>query len=259
MRFMKHKRMFGILIFLLFFVFACIPQNEPVQKQATPVKDMEKDYTPKPVEGSAKSDNPTLIIASPENNGLIKSSKVGVELDAENFNIVPVGQPVKDNEGHFHVWLDSEKKVTAEKTAIFENVTSGKHVIVAELVKSDHSSLNPRVIETITINIESDYVPLQPVKQGSSEFTVEADDHGFYPNKIQAKIGDTVKINFKFNDDSIYYGGLDVKGPFQIIKYRLKGTQPMTAEFVMNEGSKITSYWPSSGVRKADLIVEVAK
>lgn len=201
--------------------------------------------------------SPKLSIVSPKDNELIKSSTVTIQLQAENFNLVPVGEPVKDGEGHFHVWLDSEKKLGPQTTFTFENVVSGKHSIVAELVKSDHSSLTPKVSKSITINVESDYVP--KVEQQTNEFTIEADDNGFYPDKIQAKINNTVKINFKFRDDSIYFAGLDIKGPFPTIQYKLKGQQPLTAEFTMKGETKIISYWPSSGVKKAELIVEAAK
>ena len=169
-------------------------------------------------------------------------------------------EQVKEGEGHFHVWLDSDKKVTADNIVTFENVVSGKHNIVAELVKSDHSSLSPKVTQSITINVESDYVPkAEAPQQDASEFTVEADDNGFYPSTLKAKIGDKVRINFKFRDNSIYFAGLDIKGPFPDIKYKLKSEQPITAEFTMKEETKITSWWPASGVKKATLTVEVAK
>ena len=204
-----------------------------------------------------ESTKPMLKILSPKDGELIKSSKVTVELKTNNFNIVPVGEPVKEGEGHFHIWLDSDKKVTVDNIVTFENIVSGKHTIVAELLKSDHSSLSPKVTKTIIINVESDYVP----KVGSSlnEFTVEADDNGFYPSTIKAKIGDKVRINFKFRDNSIYFAGLDVKGPFEDIKYKLKGDQPITREFVMKDETRITSYWPASGVKKATLTVDVEK
>lgn len=203
---------------------------------------------------------PELKILAPKDSELIKNSKIAVELQADNFKIVPIGEPVKKGEGHFHVWLDSDKRVTAESIVVFENIMSGKHTIVAELVKSDHSSLSPKIAKTITINVESNYTPPQQVQQqGEKEFTVESDDHGFYPGTLKAKIGDNVKINFKFRDASIYYAGLDVKGPFEDIKYKLKGEQPITREFTMKDETRIISYWPSSGVKKATLIVEVEK
>jgi len=258
---MNNKCFLGILISLVVLIFACAPQTKvPQTTLKVPASDVDKDVVEKVVVEQQKGE-PKLIIVSPKDGELIKNSKVTIGLQAENFRLVPVGEPVKDGEGHFHVWLDSEKKLGPQTTFTFENVVSGKHSIVAELVNSDHSSLNPKVIKSITINVESDYVSKaeQIQQQGLSEFTVEADDNGFYPDTIQAKIGDKVKINFKFRDDSIYFAGLDVKGPFPDIKYKLKGEQPLTAEFTMKEETRITSWWPASGVKKATLTVEVAK
>ena len=197
-------------------------------------------------------------IISPHDGQIIDGSTAVVKLEAGNFSIVPVGSPVKKNEGHFHVWLDSVKKVTTNPVTTFENVSSGKHTIVAELVKSDHSSLSPKIIRTVTINIINGFVQKQPELQ-PGEFNVEVDDHGFYPNAIQANVGDKIKINFKFRDDSIYFAGLDVKGPFPTIQYKLHGKQPLTAEFTVDGPAKIDSYWPSTGVHKATLNVEIGK
>ena len=260
---MYKEYFFAILLALLILIFACTPQQpeSPPTTSKVPAPEAEKEKVVEKivVEEKPKS-NSTLVIVSPKDGDLIKSSTVVVELNAEKFDVVPIRYPVKDGEGHFHVWFDSDKKVTTEKIITFENAVSGRHTVVAELVKSDHSSLSPKMTKSITINVESDYVPpkIEP-QQGISEFTVEADDNRFYPSKIQAKIGDAVRINFKFRDDSIYFAGLDVKGPFEDIKYKLKGKQPVTREFTMKDETKITSYWPASGIKKADLIVEVAK
>lgn len=113
-------------------------------------------------------------------------------------------------------------------------------------------------------------VPQQPISKVSApetdkketnvkEFIVVSDDYGFYPNKIKANIDNKVVIHFKFRDDLIYYGGMDVKGPFPDLNYKLKGEQPITREFVMEEETRITSYWPATGIKKATLIVEVEK
>lgn len=259
---MNNKFIFGILISLLILAFGCV-QQQPEQAPALnilPVPNAGNEKVAEKIVVEQPKENPAIGIVSPKDGELIKSSKVIIDLQAENFKIVPVGQPVKKGEGHFHVWLDSEKRVTTNKIVVFENITSGRHSIAAELVKSDHSSLSPKITKTLNINVESDYAPkVEQSQAGVSEFIVEADDHGFYPSVIKAKIGDQVKINFKFRDDSIYYAGLDVKGPFPTLQYKLKGKQPLTAEFTMKDETKINSWWPSSGVKKADLIVEVAK
>jgi len=256
---MKNKYFITIMISLLLIVFACSTQQapEPTVSQV-PAPDADKDKIVEKVVVEEPKVDPIITIVSPKDGELIKSSKVTVELKEDNFNIVPVGEPVKEGEGHFHVWLDSEKKVGPDRIVTFENVVSGRHSIVAGLFKSDHSPLSPSVMQTIIINVESDFVPeVEEVLETAREFTIEADDDDFYPNKIQAKLGDKVKINFKFRDDTIYFAGLDVKGPFPIIKYKLKGEQPVTAEFILEEKTTINSYWPRSGVKKATLIVEV--
>jgi len=253
--FMDKKYFFGVLVSLLILIFACAPQQQDTAAKVPAIDAGKENIAEKIVVEQPKS--PVLAIVSPKDGDLIKSSKVIVQVDADNFNIVPVGSPVKEGEGHFHVWLDSERKVTTDRIIAFENVVSGKHTIVAELVKSDHSSLSPKVTKLITINVESDYVP--KVEPGASEFTIEADDYGFYPSTIKAKIGDKVKINFKFRDDSIYFAGLDIKGPFENIEYKLKGEQPVKREFTMKDETRIISYWPASGVKKATLTVEVDK
>ena len=79
----------------------------------------------------------------------------------------------------------------------------------------------------------------------------------FYPNKIRSKIGDNVTISFKFRDPLIYYAGLDVIGPFPDIKYKLGNEQPISRSFIMLEETIIRSFWPSTGVKKAQLTVEV--
>ena len=206
---------------------------------------------------------PGLNIISPIESQSVRNSTVIVELQAENFKIVPIGKPVKDNEGHFHVWLDSEKRVTADNISVFENVASGRHSIVAELVKSNHSSLSPKVVKSVNFNVEA---PVKESEKGQKilggylrEYSIEADDRGFYPSRIRSKVGDNVTIGFKFRDHLIYYAGLDIIGPFPDIKYRLGDEQPINRSFIMREETVIKSFWPSTGVRKAELIVEVEK
>ncbi len=257
--FNKFGHYFRILILMIFLISACT-HNAP--QQSPPSMTVPDSANERAVEKVAEIPKThSLEKISTKDYETIKSSKIIIELKAENFALVPIGSPVKDDEGHFHVWLDSDKKLGPQTTFTFENITSGKHSIVAELVKSDHSSLNPKITKSVIINVESDYIPKVEARQESNtkEFTVDADDKGFYPNRLQAKIGDLIKINFKFKDESIYYGGLDVKGPFEIVKYRLKGEQPIAREFSLKEEAKITSYWPSTGVKKADLIIEVDK
>ncbi len=252
---------FIYLIFLILLITSCAKETVDIKSAYTEKVNIKTTKVEVNGEFNETPKEPAIWIITPKNGEVIRNSTIAVSLNVSNFKLVPVGEPVKDGEGHFHVWLDSEKKIGQQTAFAFENAVSGKHTIVAELVKSDHSSLSPKVTKAITINVESDYAPKDGDQQqaGLKEFTVEADDNDFYPNKLQARIGDKVRINFKFRDASIYFAGLDVKGPFPTIQYKPNSQQPLTAEFTMKDETRITSYWPSSGVKKADLIVEVAK
>lgn len=203
---------------------------------------------------------PSIKIISPKDLQLIKNSTIIVEVEAENFRIVPLESPARNGEGHFHVWLNGEKKVSQEKILVFENVAPAQHSITAELVKSNHSSLTPKVAKTITINVQYETLPkLEQNATALSEYYIEADDDGFYPGKIRARLSNKVVIHFKFRDHLIYFAGLDIRGPFEDVKYQTGGQQPVSRNFTMKGETKIVSYWPSSGVKKAELTVEVEK
>jgi hypothetical protein len=82
------------------------------------------------------------------------------------------------------------------------------------------------------------------------EFTLEADDFGFYPQStIEVPKGAKVKITFVVRTSNVYYGGLDFRSP----KFETRQVRPgekATVEFVADESFTFTSYWPLSGVQK---------
>ena len=89
-----NKRFLGTIILLL--VLACAPLQpieQTTSKVPAPESNKEKIVAEQPK-------NPRLTVVSPKDGELIKSSKVTVELQADNFKIVPVGEPVKESEGH---------------------------------------------------------------------------------------------------------------------------------------------------------------
>jgi hypothetical protein len=100
--------------------------------------------------------------------------------------------------------------------------------------------------------------PTEPRTQGEQsiqtqvfEFTLEADDSGFYPQStIEVPKGSKVKITFVVRTSNVYYGGLDFRSP----KFETRQVRPgekATVEFVADESFTFTSYWPISGVQKA--------
>ncbi|MBU5537566.1 MAG: hypothetical protein QW818_02645 [Candidatus Aenigmatarchaeota archaeon] len=94
------------------------------------------------------------------------------------------------------------------------------------------------------------------------EFTIEADDRGFYiDNKdissVSVSKGDIVKITFRVREAGTYYGGLDFRGCGQDTP-DVKPGASIDIQFTADSTCTITSYWPSSGVVKDSIQVIVS-
>lgn len=86
----------------------------------------------------------------------------------------------------------------------------------------------------------------------TESFTVEADDSGFYPATIKVTKGDTVKITFKVRTDNVYFGGLRIISGDLFNTGALVPGGSNTVQFKATSNVTFSSYWPSSGVHKAD-------
>ena len=100
--------------------------------------------------------------------------------------------------------------------------------------------------------------PLPTVK----EFTIDADDRGFYiDNKDTSSVpvlkGEIVKITFKVREAGTYYGGLDFKGCGQDTPDTKPGAS-VEIQFTADQACTITSYWPASNVIKDSMQVIVS-
>ncbi len=91
-------------------------------------------------------------------------------------------------------------------------------------------------------------------------YAVEADDDGYYVNgnkitSLDIIKGSTAVIAFKVRSQNVYSAGLQFKSN----KFNSPGVRPGTTwkspEFTADQAFKVTSYWPSSNVKKAELDV----
>lgn len=104
--------------------------------------------------GSAYAVTTSLTISSPIKGQVVTSDTVTVNLATPGFKLVDYRTNTKPAyaTGHIHLWLDQQSltKASAIKiiapTYTFQNVKPGNHILVAELVANDHSSLNPKII-----------------------------------------------------------------------------------------------------------------
>jgi len=86
--------------------------------------------------------------------------------------------------------------------------------------------------------------------------TVEADDNGLYPATMSVPQGATVNLAFKVRSTNVYYGGLDFRSTKFVTNTVLPGGQT-TVTFTADATFTYASYWPASGVKKADGTVVV--
>jgi len=101
---------------------------------------------------------PELTIVSPTLNQQASGNKVTLKLSSANFSLIDYATHARKTtgQGHIHLWLDQDNptKLSAVKifsdTYVFENIKPGKHVVLAELVNNDHTSLSPKVMSSVS-------------------------------------------------------------------------------------------------------------
>lgn len=139
---------FILLIFSCSFFLA----SSPILAQTTSVE-----------KSSDIIDLPKLTIISPTENQQIFGAKVIVSFIVNNFIFVDFTKRPKNSpgEGHLHLFLDNEN-TSSESARQFvkatqitlENLPAGSHKLTLELVKNNHSSYKPRVIESVNFTTQ---------------------------------------------------------------------------------------------------------
>lgn len=137
---MKSAGIFEISLLILAVLSGCLGYQAP--KEAA---------TPAPGGGEAKAD---FRIISPAEGATIAGGSVTITLEPINVAIKPAGGPVKADEGHFHITLDTGSySPTAATSKTFTGVSSGQHAITVELMNNDHSSRSSRVVKKVTFTV----------------------------------------------------------------------------------------------------------
>lgn len=121
------------------------------------VNDDHSSVTP-PVFAERYVNAPTLAFATPSENANAGGS-VPATVNVENFDLAPVSATPTDTpgQGHLHYFVDGQPAqgsyATDAKTFTFSGLSAGRHVLTAELVNNDHSSLYPPIVATRTITV----------------------------------------------------------------------------------------------------------
>jgi hypothetical protein len=107
---------------------------------------------------------PSIDITSPKQGDMVKNGSVTLKVAVEDFKLVDkIGKTSQIGEGHILYTLDPNQpgdpdtgrrvKETADREVKWENITSGEHTLVAQLVENNGSFIEPAVIQRITVNV----------------------------------------------------------------------------------------------------------
>ena len=173
--------------------------------------------------------------------------------EVSDFDLELPNTPVKEGSGYIHIWLDSIERKSADTEVVFRDAGQGRHSIVAELRKSDGTPIVPGVREGIAVTVND---PESGELQKPKPAMAEADDFGFYPSSIKVKRNQVVDLNITVRKENVYFNGLEFESKYFETGKVYPGDSKVV-QFVSNEDFKITSYWPSSRAKKADLQIVV--
>lgn len=101
----------------------------------------------------------------------VSGDEIEIRVQVSNFDLVEnMGEDPVPGEGHLHYYLDVEAPtapgepavtekdtfaVTTDKTYTWSGVETGEHTVSVQLVNNDHTPLDPPVIDTAEVTIES--------------------------------------------------------------------------------------------------------
>lgn len=117
------------------------------------------------------SNPPQVKITQPQNNAILTSENVTITVQVSNFELVnQLGGPAASGKGHIHYFFDVDAPTTQGQPAVtaagtfvatintsntWRNVPNGVHKFSVELVNNDHTPLNPPVVASVDVTIQS--------------------------------------------------------------------------------------------------------
>ncbi|MBI5226174.1 hypothetical protein HY994_02955 [Candidatus Micrarchaeota archaeon] len=91
----------------------------------------------------------------------------------------------------------------------------------------------------------------------TQEFSTEMDDNGWYPSAISVKANVPLIIHDKERIENVYFAGAQVNGNVEGLPMEFKVGESKDITFTPTASTCLGNYWPSSGVLKGYLKVNV--
>ena len=112
----------------------------------------------------------SVRIKAPQDNAVVQTGTITVELSAENVDIVPADGTQTPGQAHHHVFVDTDLSPaglpipagiegifhmgTGDSTLVISDLAPGRHRLIAVLALGDHVPLDPWVVDTIFVTVE---------------------------------------------------------------------------------------------------------
>lgn len=105
--------------------------------------------------GPRPASTATLAIVSPAPGEHVTGSTLHVGIRLTGGTIIPqTSTDLKPDKGHIHLSLDGKVVSMAYGVEQDVTVTPGTHLLTAEFVATDHFPFNPRVLKTVTFDVQ---------------------------------------------------------------------------------------------------------
>lgn len=122
-------------------------------------------------DGTGTTGGPTVRIVKPTGGAALTAGNVEVVIEVTGFSIVnKLGQPAVAGEGHVHYFIDvsplptepGKPAITADErtyhattgtTYTWTNVALGQHTFAVQLVRNDHTPLEPPVTASVSVPV----------------------------------------------------------------------------------------------------------
>ncbi len=102
--------------------------------------------------------DPSIQIVSPADDAVVCGTPLAVELEIENFTLVPVseGSSPNDGEGHIDLSLNGQEvAMDADESFEISEVEDGLWRLQVELVHADHTSVEPYAGDFIYVTVDN--------------------------------------------------------------------------------------------------------
>ncbi len=142
----NRERSLVMAVILMVLLSGCAPRTQTASTPQAP--------GPQPA-GSRPKSTAALAIVSPAPGERVSGTTLHVRIQLTGGTIIPqTSTDLSPDKGHVHLSVDGRVVSMAYGVEQDVPVTPGTHLLTAEFVATDHFPFNPRVLKTVTFDVQ---------------------------------------------------------------------------------------------------------